>query len=742
MLTLSAYERRVPFPRSPETAMAPARTPSPPRRRWIDAPLGRWTLLGAGAAVAWAAQAQPIPYTSLNAGGAPSPLSIPYDQLGAPPASAGSPLLQALAAARRGDVATAQSLASTLGDPVARKLVLWAEIDAAGNKLSFAELDSAQRDLVGWPRASRRRAAAERAMETAATPPAQVVAWFAGREPDTAEGAMALAGAWQAQGRLDDAQRLIRHVWRDKSFEADVQARMLARYGAWLTPDDHARRVSVLLYGQQGPALRALLPVLSGDQAVLANARMALRADRPDAADLVAAVPPALQNDPGLTFDRARYYRKRGLDVMAVGLLKTLPSTPPTAEAAGAVWAERRALMQAALKAGDPQGAYQVAVAHGLSDGTDYTEAEFFAGWIALTKLKQPKLAEPHFANIERVGQTPVTLSRAYYWLGRTKEAQGDLAGARTEYRLGAAHVTAFYGQLSAERAGLTRITLPVEPQPTSDDRVAFNARETVKAAKLLGDAGQRDLFRTFVLAIDDDFATAGQFAQLVDLARAYGDQDLAMRVARAAGMKALPLTERGYPLRTAPAGGDLPEAAFTLAITRQESGFDPGVRSGAGARGLMQLMPATAAIVARKSGVSYSPSQLDDPDYNMRLGAAYLGQIAGQFGGSYVLAAAGYNAGPGRAAQWTTDCGDPRQTTIDPAEFLECIPFTETRNYVMRVMENLEVYRARLAGGSAPLTLTADLHRGGWTPSLPSATVASLPSADGALPPNATASR
>ncbi len=723
--------------------MAPALDPSRPR--WIHSPLGRWTMLGGAAAVAWAAQAQPIPYTSLNGGGVPSPLSIPYGQLGAPTTTSGSPLVQALGAARRGDVSTAQSLAATLSDPVARKLVLWAEIDSAGNKLSFAELDVAQRDLAGWPRAARRRAAAERAIETAAVPPAEVVAWFAGREPDTAEGAMALAAAWQAQGRLDDAQRLIRHVWRDKSFEGDVQARMLARYGAWLTPDDHARRASVLLYGPQGPALRALLPLLPADQAALAQARMALRADRSDAQDLVSAVPPALQNDPGLTFDRARYLRKRGLDVMAVGLLKASPSPPPTPEAAGAAWGERRALMQAALKAGDPEAAYQAAAANGLSEGTDYTEAEFFAGWIALTKLKQPKLAETHFANIERVGQTPVTLSRAYYWLGRAKEAQGDQAAARTEYRLGSAHVTAFYGQLSAERAGLTRITLPTEPQPTSDDRVAFNARETVKAAKLLGDAGQRELLRTFVLAIDDDFATAGEFAQLVDLARAYGDQDLAMRVARAAGMKGLPLTERGYPLRTAPIGGDLPEPAFTLAITRQESGFDPGVRSGAGARGMMQLMPATAAIVARKAGVAYSPSQLDDPDYNMRLGAAYLGQIAGQFGGSYVLAAAGYNAGPGRAAQWTTDCGDPRQSSLDPADFLECIPFTETRNYVMRVMENLEVYRARLAGGSAPLTLTADLHRGGWAPSLPASTastVAALPSADGALTSNATASR
>ena len=698
-------------------------------RRRLDTAGGRWTLLGAAAAVAWAAQAQPIPYTSLQ--------SSPGDTRSDAPASAfsGSLLRDAVDAARRGDVASAESIAAGLGDPVARKLVLWTEIDSAGTKLPFAELDLAMRDLAGWPRAARRRAAAERAIEASGLSPTATIAWFAGREPDTAEGAMALAAAEQVQGRLPEAQALIRRFWRDKSFEADVQARMLARYAAWLTADDHDRRASVLLYGGQGPALRAMLPLLSPDQAAVAQARIALRADSSDAPDLVSAVPSQLQSDPGLVFDRARYYRKRGLDAVAVGLLKTLPSAAPTPEAAETIWNERRSLMQAALKAGDAQGAYQTAAAHGLTEGTDYTEAEFFAGWIALTKLKLPRLADQHFRNVEAAGQTPVTLSRAYYWRGRTAEALGDPATARTEYELGATHLTAFYGQLSAERAGVRRLTLPAEPQPTAADRTSFAARETIRAAKLLGDAGERELFRTFLLSIDDGLTTATEFAQLVDLARAYGDQDLAMRVARASGMKGLPLPERGWPLRVAPVGGDLPDAAFTLAITRQESGFDPGVRSGAGARGLMQLMPGTASLVARRIGVDYSPGQLDDPDYNMRLGAAYLGQIQAQFGGSYVLAAAGYNAGPGRAAQWISDCGDPRQASLDPADFLECIPFSETRNYVMRVMENVEVYRARLAGGSAPLQLTADLHKGGWAPSPgpAAATLASLPSADGA---------
>jgi soluble lytic murein transglycosylase len=201
-------------------------------------------------------------------------------------------------------------------------------------------------------------------------------------------------------------------------------------------------------------------------------------------------------------------------------------------------------------------------------------------------------------------------------------------------------------------------------------------------------------------------------------MCRLYGDQDLAMRVVRAGAVRGLYLPERGYPIRDVPQGDGAPEPALIHAIVRQESGFDPRVRSGAGAQGMMQLMPATAKGVARKLGLPYSVSRLGDADYNMRLGSAYLGQLVQTFSGSYVMAAAGYNAGPGRPPQWAAECGDPRGGTTDPSDFIECIPFSETRNYVMRIMEAVQVYRARLNGGEAPLTAMADLKRGGWTPS------------------------
>lgn len=249
-----------------------------------------------------------------------------------------------------------------------------------------------------------------------------------------------------------------------------------------------------------------------------------------------------------------------------------------------------------------------------------------------------------------------------------------------------------------------------------------------VKAIRILNQIGRKDLVKTFVLALDDTLPSAEECALLVDLARSFGDQDLSMRVVRGAAQRGFVLPARGYPVREVPLAPEAPEPAAIFGITRQESGFDPRVRSGVGAQGMMQIMPATARSTARRIGVAYEPGRMNDPDYNMRLGSAYLGHMINGFGGSYVLAAAAYNAGPGRPAAWVGFCGDPRSAGTDPLDFIECIPFAETRNYVMRVLENVQVYRARLNGGSAPLTLSQDLRRG--TFSFGTTTIAQTPPA------------
>jgi soluble lytic murein transglycosylase len=626
-------------------------------------------------------------------------------------------LRQALRAARSGNTTQATMLQGGLSNPIARKLVTWAMIDAAGSELDFATLAAAQRDLVGFPRPVRLRASLEKSLERAALAPAQVIALFQGRDPETAEGAMALAAAYQMSGRTADAQTLIRHVWRNHAFAVDAQSAMLTRFGGYLTADDHAARLDMLLYTSEGPSAAALLGLVTPDQRAIAQARIALRAGRSDAPQLVSLVPAALQTSPGLAFDRARFYRKRNLSTLAAGLVQYFPSaTPERPEVTEQVWIERRALMFASLQSGDNTGAYAAAAAGGLQPGAQFNEAQFFAGWVALTRLKNADLAEQHFAKLQGGAETPITLSRAYYWRGRAASAKGDALDANLFWGQGAKYYTTFYGQLSAAKVDQATLQLGSDPVPTAADRAAFESLDVIRAARMLGDAGERDLFTTFVMGAEEDLTNAAQLALLVDMTRLYGDQWLSMRVVRAGAMRGLYLPDRGYPVRMAPTGGDVAEPAFVFAIARQESSFDPFARSPVGARGMMQLMPRTAAALARRLGVSYSPSRLDDADYNMRLGAGYLDELVNDFSGSYVLATAAYNAGPGRPPQWITACGDPR--TSDPTDFIECIPFSETRDYVMRVMEAMQVYRARLRGGAAPLTLAADLKRGGWAPS------------------------
>ncbi len=625
-------------------------------------------------------------------------------------------LNSALASAKRGDVTGARTAIAMLNDPIAKKIATWALADSAGDSLSFFEVDQARRDLAGWPRAARRQLAAEKLLETSGQSPQQIIQWFGGAEPQTAEGAMALASAYQATGKSREAADLIRRVWRDNLFEVGPQRTMLARFGGMLTQEDHVRRADILLYGAQGPAARDILMLLPPDQLQLAQVRMALRSGAGNANDLMAALPGNLINDPGIAFERASYYRKRNLENLALANVANFPRDLAHGDMATRIWDERYRLVLYALRNGDSAGAYAAAANSGLTSGAPGADAEFYAGWIALTRLKNPAQANIHFANVEKIGQSPITRGRAFYWLGRTADARGDQAAAQRFYAAGAKYNTTFYGQLAAEKVDGGRLVLGSDPVITQADRARFEARDTVRAARLLNDIGNRDLFRTFVLALDDILPTVEEQAMLVDLARGYGDQDTSMKVVRTAAQRGFILPERGYPLRTPPPVMGAPDPALTLGITRQESGFDPMARSGADARGMMQLLPATAASEARRLGMSYETSMLYQPDYNMQLGQAFLGRQINNFSGSYPMAIAAYNAGPGRPPQWITFCGDPRGAATDPIDFIECIPFSETRNYVMRVMEGMQVYRARLGNGSAPITLSADLKRGGYT--------------------------
>ncbi|CAN7547308.1 lytic transglycosylase domain-containing protein [Phenylobacterium sp. LjRoot219] len=371
----------------------------------------------------------------------------------------------------------------------------------------------------------------------------------------------------------------------------------------------------------------------------------------------------------------------------------------------------RRLQMNEALRRGEARAAYAAIAQHGQSPGTvEYAEGEAFAGWLALNKLRNPTLAEQHFARLDAAVKSPVSKARAAYWRGRAAQAAGDAARAQRFYEQGAAHPSTFYGQLAAQSAGQREIVLAPDPAPSASDRSSFERAELTRVIRLLAAASERGLLRVFALHYGGVTQTRPELALLVDELRALGEQELSLLAYRRGAQQGLILFERGYPMVRSPVVPGGAESALVLAITRQESQFDPRVRSAADARGMMQILPSTGRLVARDIGTNWSESLLWDAEANMRLGSRYLGQLTEEFRGSYVLAAAGYNAGPRRLPGWIAICGDPRSPAVDPVDFIECIPFGETRNYVMNVMANYQVYRARLNGGRSPLIAETSL--------------------------------
>src|SRR5207248_6322837 len=378
-------------------------------------------------------------------------------------------------------------------------------------------------------------------------------------------------------------------------------------------------------------------------------------------------------------------------------------------------WGERQLVARQLLATGNADTAYKLAQQHGLTDGSSYTEAEFLTGYIALRYRKDLALALDHFTRIMDRAVTPYGKARAAYWSGRAAEAAGDAASAAKWYSAGAEHMATFYGQLAAHQLGKDAPPRPVpEPQPNAAEQKHFDNEELVRAAKHLFAAGDREHSRNFIMQLADAAKTPVDFAMLASLTEAQGRIDLAISVAKRSIEAGTPLMVHGYPVTPLPSGGTA-ERSLLFAIVRQESGFATEAMSRVGARGLMQLMPATAAGLASKLQLPYSVDRLTgDSVYNRTLGRSYIETMIDEFGGSYPLAIAAYNAGPGRVRQWLREFGHPRGRDISMVDWIEMIPFNETRLYVHRVLENLQIYRGQDTNNVAAFSLASDLARRG----------------------------
>ncbi|NOT41722.1 MAG: lytic transglycosylase domain-containing protein [Alphaproteobacteria bacterium] len=617
----------------------------------------------------------------------------------------------------------ARQVAAQISNPAARDVVLWRAFTNKDNGAAFSDLD---RFLAGhreWPNQRGLQARTEEAMPADSMQPDQIIAWFQGRDPVSGEGMVKLGDAYLRKSQEASAKNWIRKGWIDGNFSLERMAYISARYGSHLTSDDHKRRASRLVWAGEYGQANAMTNWIGADVSALMNARIKLRQAARDADAAYNRVPSSLSGDPGLLFDRARWLRKRDRDVEARPLLIAasinLNEPPPVVEE---WWTERNYQTREALDAGNVQQAYQLAAGHDLRKdaGVPYAEAEFLAGWISLRYLNKPDPAYDHFLRLRDGVTAPISVARAHYWAGRAAEKAGRTAESQNQYKLAANFPMTYYGQLAASVVNPRgNLDLPLA-RSTSSSKQAFMDQSMMQAMQALADVGAEGLLRTFALAAAEGFTDRDQFVMLTTFLRGLNQPAMALRVAKRGLQKNVAVYDIAYPTMSVPAyrgNGTPPETALVLGLTRQESEFDHEAMSSVGARGLMQLMPATAKLTARRHGINYGDkNDLLTPSVNMQLGMAHVSDLLSDLGGSYVLSIASYNAGQGRINQWVSTYGDPRATNADMIDWIERIPFSETRNYVQRVIENTQIYRNVLAGRDVPLVIHSDLKRGAYT--------------------------
>ena len=633
------------------------------------------------ALIAAAVMAQPVETVPVM----PTPATAPFSVVPLPAPAATTPL--------------------PIYDPLRQAIDRWESLRRDGP----ASFDDIYRFLVahpGWPAETTLRQRAERLM-SAATPPADRIDYFRRYPPLSAAAKFRLAEAYLARGRAAEAQPLVREAWTSDGLNASQEAEVLTRFAGLLTPADHAARVDRLLWSGFASAAERLLPLLPADRRPWAEARIAFRKDASDAEVRLTQVAPHFQSDPGLLLDRVQWLRRNDRSAEARQLMAAANISPGTATLPEKWLEERLSLARAAVRDQQYELAYRLAANHrafplgralnSWSDGErdEYTSLEFLAGWTALKNLGRASVATDHFQNYRNGAKAPLTIARGDYWAGRAAEAAGDTVGARRFLESAATHPDYFFGQLAAERLGRP-VALPAVTRiaVAPDARERFANSELVRAAKLLGAAGDRTRQSLFLRKLVEDAATLEQQTLVAELAPALRRPDVGVLVGREARNSGqLALLDAAYP--RLPLGSEL-RSDWTMihAITRQESRFDRAAVSSANARGLMQLMPGTARETAAKVGIGYDFERLtQDESYNVQLGSTYFRGLLDRWDGNHMLAVASYNAGPGNVNRWIRDRGDPRDPNVDVVEWIEAIPFTETRTYVWRVLENAVVY-------------------------------------------------
>lgn len=618
---------------------------------------------------------------------------------------------QAIALVRKSRPDDATDLARSISDPVARKLIEWMVLrsDEGADLPRYVAFINAN---PGWPGIVSLRRRAEAMLWQNPPDTAAVLRFFSSDRPRTAKGRFALARALLAQGNRDGAQEAVREAWHGDGLSADLEAQALDVFGSLLTPADHKARMETRLYAEDTEGGLRAARRLGPTEVALAQARIAVIEKSSKAKALLDAVPAVARHDTGYMFSHIQWLRRADRISEAAHLMLAVPRDPARLYDTDQWWIERRLLARKLLDLGDVKAAYAVARGAATPTKEHYrTEQEFTAGWIALRFLHDANAALAHFARVDDGVSNPITLARAGYWQGRAAEALGRQQEARTHYEAAARYPTAYYGQLARARLGLKEIAL--RKPPDAGDRRSL---EVTRALEILYAVDARDIAVSMAADFGDKATDTAALAALGDVAARHEDARATLLLGKTALARGYALEHYAFPTFGVPNYRQIgPEVdpSVVYAIVRQESAFHERAVSSAQALGLMQVTPGTGRHVAKRHNVAFDQKRLlNDPVYNAQLGTAELGGVISDYRGSYILAFASYNAGRGRVREWLARYGDPRDPKTDPIDWIERIPFSETRNYVQRVLENMQVYRARLGGGSR-LMIEADLSAG-----------------------------
>jgi len=623
----------------------------------------------------------------------------------------------------RRKLSVARTNMGKIKDNTASKLARWYYYRRRGNNADPALIERFRLENPEWPSQRRLRRNAEAALLIKKFSADKIIQFFSDSKPRTGAGKAALAGAYHASGEKEKATLLMSIAWRKHSLDSSIEKLILKRHGKLLTPQDHKARVDRLLLLDRKskiPAIKRTAALLDKKENKKIAARIAVVRRLKAAKKLLGKISDEdAKGDVGFYFSRIQWLRRHKKEEEAWKLLMAAPREPDELIALNEWWIERRVNCRAALNDGHPEIAYKIASNHGPLSGWHYYEAEFLAGWIALRYLAKTDVAKDHFLALRTAASRDKDIAKSEYWLGRTFAELNDTTTAKIHFENAAKYPLTYYGQLSAQTLlpGKAALKLPASTMPTEDDFARFKERDTVKVIGLVNSVGLEKLAPLFFNQMARTLSSPGEAKLLSELAKVMKLPQSSVRLAKIAFNRGLPVADYAYPTNMMPKYKEINvpvEPALIYALSRQESEFNPVAKSSAGARGIMQIMPRTARAIARQHKIRYRRSSLTKkPSYNVMLGVAHLGDLLASYNGSYIMTLVAYNAGGGRVKNWVKDFGDPRESAVDAIDWVERIPFTETRNYVKKILTSVQIYRARLNDPKEALQLLNDLNRG-----------------------------